>query len=322
LWYKTLDLLVVGLSLSLYFLGFALGGIYSFRSSATLSRILGILLSAHAITAIGLAGFGYGYFALLFALPVGVTSGGLLSLPVAKVMTPTRTILLSSFPFIGALLMVYFGEDSPLVLSASIALIAAAILFGSLKAVVPKPAFTEKIRIGIPLKYAVFAIGTALGGTMGTALSSVIAAVYYEVSLVYIGAVIAASLVISQFLGGSLVSQNALQKTMGTTIGLSLFFVLFIMAITDSQIAFMVLWLVVLVDLSIYNTFVMAVVKTLKQCNELSFSIFSSIVSAFAPIFAILMWATGTFHVIFFFSAMLILVSIFTLRQILKTRGQ
>ncbi|HPC27700.1 MAG TPA: hypothetical protein PKX17_03135, partial [Candidatus Methanomethylicus sp.] len=66
----------------------------------------------------------------------------------------------------------------------------------------------------------------------------------------------------------------------------------------------------------------MAVVKTLKQCNELSFSIFSSIVSAFAPIFAILMWATGTFHVIFFFSAMLILVSIFTLRQILKTRGQ
>lgn len=321
LWYKTLDLLIVAISLSAYLMGFTLGFIYVYRSSSTLSRVAGLLLSSHVVTTIVLAGFGYEYFAIFFTALVGVTCGGLLSLPVSKIMTPARASLFSLFPLIGAALIVIFGEDSPLVMSALIALIGAGVLFASLKIVVPKPVGSQKFSLRIPVRYALLATGTALGGSVGTALVPILAVVQYEVSPILVGGLITASLIITNMMGRLLIAHKFLHKTMVTTVGFSLFLVLFFLAVSSTPEVFLLLWLVTLIDLSAYTTFIMATVNALKQCDEQNFSLFSSLVSAIGPILAVVIWAAGSFQTMFLFAALLILVSVFSLRTLLKGKG-
>gem|GEM_PF-3499141 len=322
LWYKNLDLLIVALSLSAYLVGFTLGFIYVYRSSSTLSRVAGILLSSQVVATIALAGFGYDYPAIFFAALVGVTSGGLLSLPASRMITPARASLLSVFPLVGGALIATFGEDSPLVMSSLIALIGALILFASLKIVVPKPVSSQKLSLRVPAKYALLALGTALGGSVGTALAPIVAVTQYEVGPLFVGGLITASLVISNIIGGMLISQKVLHKTMVTTVGFSLFLALFLLAIADTSLVFLLLWLVALIDLSAYNAFIMATVRSLKQCDEQNFSLLSSVVSAAGPIVAVVIWAAGSFQTMFSFSALLMLISVFALRTMLKGERQ
>lgn len=322
LWYKSLDLLIVATSLSAYLFGFTLGFIYVYMSSSTLSRLAGILLSSHVVATIALAGFGYEYLTIFFTALVGVTSGGLLSLPVSKIITPARASIFSTFPLIGAILIVTFGEDSPLLMSALIALTGALILFASLKIVVPKPVGSQKLSLRIPAKYVLLAIGVALGGSVGTALAPIVAVVQYDVSPILVGGIITASLVITNIIGRMLISQKFLHKTIVTTVGFSLFLALFLLAIAGTPEVFLLLWLVTIVDISAYNTFIMAAVSALKQCNEQNFSLFSSFISAIGPIVALIIWATGSFQAMFSFAALLILVSVFALRTLLKGERQ
>ncbi|MDI9609242.1 MAG: hypothetical protein QFX34_03065 [Candidatus Verstraetearchaeota archaeon] len=318
LWYKSLDLLIAAPSLSAYFLGFLIGVVYVQRSPSSLSRLAGIFLSSHVITTIALAGFGYGYLTIFITGLVGITSGGLLSLPLSKLLSTSRALLLSAFPLIGAFLLVNLGADSPLVASALISFIGAVLVFASLKIMVPKPVLLAKASLRLPKEFGALALVTSIGCSLGTLLTPIVALVEYSIDPLWIGALITASLLLTNLLGRALASQKSLQRSMVATIGFSLLLVFIVLGISPSRYFFMVLWLVALIDVSAYNTFVVAAVNTIKKCEAQSFNLFSSAVTPLGSLLGMLIWAVGSYQSMFFLAALFILISVLILRLLLK----
>lgn len=318
LWFRTFDLLLVAASLTLYFAGFAGGAYFANYSRSSLSRIAGILLSGHVLTSVIFAGFGSGYLALPISLLLGVTTGGLLALPLTKVMTPVRALLLSMTPLLGAYLLEAYGADSPLLLSAALALLASFMLFGSLKVIVPKPELGMNLKISLPRNIMAIAITTAIGGSLGIVLTPIIALLPFGISITLIGIVMSLSLIASQLIGSALTSQNVIQRTMVTTSGFSFFLALILLGIADSQLVFLILWFVVLVDFSLYNSFITAAISSAKH-DVRAFNIITSIASILGPIIAVLLWATGSYQILFIMAALLILFSVLMTRRLLKS---
>jgi len=318
LWFRTFDLLLVAASLTLYFGGFAGGSYFANYSRSSLSRIAGIILSGHVLASIIFAGFGSGYLALPISVLLGTTTGGLLSLPLTKVMTPIRALVLAMTPLFGAYLLESYGTDAPLLLSAVLALLASFLLFASLKVIVPKPELGINLKLSLPRNIMIIAITTAIGGSLGIVLTPIIALLPFGIGITMIGAVMSASLIASQFIGSALTSQKVIQRTMVTTSGFSFFLALILLGIADSQIVFLILWFIVLVDFSLYNSFITAAISSVK-CDIRAFNIITSIASILGPIIAVLLWATGSFQILFIMAALLILVSVLLTRKILKS---
>ncbi|MGQ9759976.1 MAG: hypothetical protein ACUVQ5_05350 [Candidatus Methanomethylicaceae archaeon] len=318
LWFKNHDLLIVGLALTAYYAGFTLSTYYGQWSSATLSRTAGTFLTAHVITTILLAAYGYGYMTLVFSLLVGATTGGLLSLPSSKVMSLPIASLLSIFPFLGAILIETYGIDYVLISSGMLAFASSIILLISLKIIVPKPKIEERIKSGLSLDGWILALGIGLGGGMGTILIPLIAVIALDLNVLYVGAIITASLIAIQVIAWRLRNQKVIYKGMGNIMVLSLIFAFLVMGIVENLLIFLAMWFLVTIDLSYYNSFLVVANRTLKKFDEYKFMLLSSSFSALGPILAILIWAMGSYQAIFYFSALLILLGWISVRMLFK----
>lgn len=318
LWLKTYDLLIVALALTSYYVGFTLGTYYGQWSRATLSRTAGTFLTAHVITTLLLAAYGQGYMTLVFSLLIGATTGGLLSLPSYRVINLPIASALSMFPFLGTFLMEIYEVDYVLILSGMLAFASSVVLLISLKIIVPKPKMVERTNLGLSLDGWLLALGIGLGGSMGTILIPVIAVAAMKVSAIYVGLVITASLITIQFIAWRLRNQSVIYKGMGTIMVLSLFLAFLVMGVTDNIFLFFALWFLVTVDLSYYNSFLVVANRTLKKFDEYKFILVSSSLSILGPILALLIWAMGSYQIIFYFSALLILISWMSMRKLLK----
>ncbi|MCX8181925.1 MAG: hypothetical protein N3D12_02275 [Candidatus Methanomethyliaceae archaeon] len=317
-WFKNQDLLIVALALTSYYAGFTLGTHYGLWSRATLSRMAGTFMTAHVITTLLLGAYGYGYMAPIFSMLVGATTGGLLSLPSSKVMSIPTASLLSAFPLFGSILMEFYGADSVLVASGMLAFLSSVLLLISMKIIVPKPKMVEDGKLGLSLDGWLIALGIGLGGTMGTVLMPVIAVVALEVEVIYVGLIITISLVTIQVIALRLRKQNVIYKSIGTITALSIFFVFLIMGLQDNIFIFLVLWFLAIVDLSYCNSFLVVANRTLKKFDEKIFMLVSNILCMFGPLLAVLIWAMGSYQLIFYFSAFLILIGWIAMRRFLK----
>lgn len=318
LWFKNQDLLIVALALTAYYVGFTLSRHYSQRSSATLSRTAGTFLTAHVITTILLAAYGYGYLTLVYSLLVGATTGGLLSLPSSKVMSFPVASFLSIFPFLGAFLIKMYGVDHVLIASGMLAFVSSIIALLSLKIIVPRPKMTEGTKQGLSLDGWLLALGIGLGGSMGTVLIPVIAVAVLGLNVLYVGAIVTASLAAIQVIAWRLRKQNVIYRGVGSIMVLSLIFAFLLMGAVDNPLIFLGMWFLVTVDLSYYNSFLVIANRTLKKFDEYKFMSVSSSFSVVGPILAILIWAMGSYQGIFYFSSLLILIGWISARRMLK----
>lgn len=317
-WFKNQDLLIVALVLTSYYLGFALGTQYGLWSKATLSRTAGTFMAAHVITTLLFGAYGYGYFAPIFSLLVGATTGGLLALPSSKVMNYLTASVLSAFPLFGTILMEFYGADSVLVVSGMLAFVSSILLLLSLKIIVPKPKMPEGGKLALPFDGWLMALGISLGGTMGTVLIPVIAVVALGAGVVHVGAILTLSLITIQLIGWRLRKQSVIYKSIGTITVLSLFFVFLVMGLIDNLFIFLVLWFLAIVDLSYCNSFLVVANRSIKKYDEKTFMLVSNFLSVIGPFLAVLVWAMGAYQLIFYFSAFLILIGWISMRRFLK----
>lgn len=308
----------MALTLTTYYLGFTLGTHYGFWSKATLSRTAGTFMTAHVITTLLFGAYGYGYAAPGLSFLLGLTTGGLLSLPHSRVISPLMASILSTFPLLGTTLMSFYGADSVLVVSSMLAFTSSILLILSLKIIVPKPRMSERKNFGLPFYAWLLAFGIGLGGTAGTVLIPVIAVAALEADVIRVGVVISMSLILIQVIVWRLRTQSKIYEGIGTIMALSIFFVLLIMGVVDNLLIFLVLWLLLTVDLSYYNSFIVIANRSLNKFDEGSFTLVSNLLSAFGPLLAVVLWAMGSHQLIFYFSAFLILVGWMSMRRLLR----
>lgn len=317
-WFKSQDLLIVALSLSSYYSGFALGTHYGLWSKATWSRTAGTFLTAHVMTTLLFGAYGYDYMAAIFSLLLGSTTGGLLSLPSSKVMNFPVAPLLSVFPLFGTLLMNFYGGDSVLITSGMLAFASSILSLISLKIIVPKQRMREGNRRGLPLDGWLLALGTGLGGTMGTVLIPIIAVAVFGANVIYVGLVITISLVAIQVIAWKLSRQTMIYKSIGSITFISIFFVFLIMGLVDNVFTFLALWFLAIVDLSYCNSFLLVANRTIKKFDERTFMLISNFLSVLGPMLAVFIWATGSYQLIFYFSAFLVLIGWISMSRLLR----
>ncbi len=317
LWIRIQDLFITSISLVTYYTGFFIGNIYYNKSKTSLSRITGIFLTSHVITTILFLSYGYGYFSIIFSLLLGISIGGLLSLPSYAVLNLSKLIIFSLFPVVGTLIIYVYEVDGLLLFSGVFALILSIFLLFSLKIIVAKPKIFEDEIKSFNLDGWLICIGISLGGSIGTIFLPIIALEIIGINIIEIGFILSISLVITHIIGWQISKRKIIQEGLGRLLIISLFISILLIGLINDVIMFILLWTFILIDLSFLNSFIIIVNRNKKIFSEYKFSRNYFIISIFGPIIAFILWNIN-YITMFYFSALLLLIGWLGLRKLLK----
>jgi len=313
---RTQDLFITSISLVTYYTGFFIGNNYYNKSKASLSRITGIFLTSYVITTILFLSYGYGYLSILFSLLLGISIGGLLSLPSYAVLNLSKLIIFSLFPLIGAIIIYFYEVDKLLLISGILALILSVFLIFSLKIIVAKPKIPEDEIKSFKLEGWLVSIGIGLGGSIGTIFLPIIALEIIGIDIIKIGIVLTTSLIITHVIGWQINKRKIIQEGLGRLLIISLFLSLLLIGFVNNVFIFTLLWIFILIDLSFLNSFIVILNRNKKVFSEYKFSRNSFIISIFGPIIAFILWNIS-YIIMFYLSALLILMSWLGLRKLI-----
>lgn len=318
IWLKNQDLLTSFLALSTYYCGFFIGNQYVIKSKTSLSRIVGMMFTAHVITTLIFAAYGYDVFLFASSLMVGITTGGLLSLPSYMVLRPFVASITSLIPLISAFIIFTHGVDEVLLTSSILALVFSILQLLSLKVIVMKPRLIEKTDLPLTSEALLLSLGIGICGSVLNVHSQLVAIVIFNIEAIHVGSVIAISLLAVQTIGWGISKQNKVQRGLGTFIMLSLFFsILFMTAVFDAFL-FLFLWTLALIDLSVYNSFIGIVNRSLKKFDDYKFTTLTSIFSIIGPTISLGLWTLIGYKSVFYIACLLVLISWLGLRRTLR----
>ncbi|MCS7098468.1 MAG: hypothetical protein NZ922_05790, partial [Candidatus Methanomethyliaceae archaeon] len=264
-WLKNQNLFVTCFTLTAYYFGFFIGNQYVLLSKSSLSRIVGILFTSHVITTIVFAAYGYHILSIILSIILGITTGGLLSLPSYIVLKPPRFFILSLTPLLGAGIIFVYGFDEVLLLSGILAFFLSIFLLLSLKIVVVKPKLIEKTQGPIIAEGIILALGVGIGSSIINIIVPIIALIVFKADVIHIGAVFSISLIIIQLIGWRVLKQERVHRAMGSFILASLIFSVLLMSLIEDLYLFLFLWILAIVDISFLNSFITIINRSIKK---------------------------------------------------------
>lgn len=320
-WFKNQNLFVTCFTLTAYYFGFFIGNQYVLLSKSSLSRIVGILFTSHVITTIVFATYGYHILSIIFSIVLGITTGGLLSLPSYMVLKPPKFFILSLTPLLGAGIIFTYGFDEVLLFSGILAFFLSFLLLLSLKIVVVKPKLIEKTQSSMIIEGIILAFGVGVGSAIINIIVPIITLIVFEANVIHIGVVFSLSLIIIQLIGWRILRQEKIHRTMGSFILASLTFSVLLMSFIEDLYFFLLLWTLALVDISFLNSFITIVNRSLKKFDDYKFITLTSIFSIFGPIIALILWSLMDYRNILYFMFMILLISWLMIRRLIKEVG-
>ncbi|MEM0101274.1 MAG: hypothetical protein QW522_03415 [Candidatus Methanomethyliaceae archaeon] len=317
-WLKLQDLLLSCIVLTIYYFGFFIGNQYVLLSKASLSRIAGTFLSAHVISSLIFAIYGYGIFSIFFSLIIGITTGGLLSLPSYTIAKPPINFIISFTPLLGAIIIFHYGFDEILLFSALLAFLFSLLLLFSFKIIVAKPKLIEETNNSLTLEGIFLAFGMGLSGSIINLLIPIIALTIFNSNVIYIGLAITISLIIIQLIGWKISKYDKIHRSLGSFINTSLFFSILLMSFTSDILILLILWTLALIDISFFNSFIIIVNRSIKKFNEYKFITLTSLFSTLGPILSFLLWNCIDYRSIFYLASFLVLINWLIIRKIIR----
>lgn len=318
MWFRNQDLLMTFLALSMYYGGFFAGNQYVIRSRTSLSRIIGMMFAAHVITALIFATYGYGVLLPISSFIVGMTIGGLLSLPSYMVLKPLIASMMSFVPLLSAFIIFVYGVDEVLLISALSAFILSILQLLSLKIIVMKPKLIEKTDLPLTLEGLILAFGIGTCGSILSVFSQLVVVTNFNIEVIYVGVVVTTSLFVIQMIGWVIGKQDKIHKGLGGFIALSLFLSTFFMSIVIDSLAFLFLWTLALIDISAYNSFISIVNRSLKKFDYYKFVTSASAFSTIGPMISFGLWTLIDYRSVYYLASLLVLISWLCLRRLLR----
>lgn len=318
IWLRGQDLLMTFLALSTYYGGFFVGNQYIINSKTSLSRIVGMAFTAHVITALIFAAYGYGPLLPISSLMIGITAGALLSLPSYMVLRPSSASAASLVPLLSAFIIFAYGVDEVLLASALSAFTLSILHLLSLKIVVIKPKLIEKTDLPLTLEGLILAFGIGTCGSILNVFSQVIAITTFNIEIIYVGIVITASLFVVQMIGWVISKQSRVYKGLGSFVVLSLFFSMLLMPFVFDSLVFLFLWTLALIDISAYNSFIGIVNRSLKKFDDYKFMVSTSTFSIIGPMISFGLYTLMDYRSVYYLACLLILIGWLSLRRLLR----